>query len=1474
MIASLIPSFAIQNADKAWADDEWLLGMEFTGTCRIGPYVMVGGQSYFTMTDFDGKLGELGVGTQTFECINHTAANPPEQTAPYTATITEIDEAGGRIKFKVAVVPEGATDGSSNENGLIGYQRVGGDIWVEVEFKGKIDLVKVSSNESLTAGNALYSLEGAKYGIYNDAACTTLLQTMTTDATGYATSEKLTAGTYYVKEMAASTGFTLDTAVYTVVVKSGQTTRVNGTNVNESPQMAYIDLQKKSAVTQITEGNSQYSLTGAQYKIYSDQALKTEVGTLITNASGYAKSSALPLGTYYVKETKAPAGYELDSAVYTVVLKTGDTTVRVNDQFVYDLPVSYPTVEVVSKKDSESGGNAAGGTSFAGAQFTVKYYAEQYSSVAAAQNSGKLVRTWVLKCDTDGVAKLDDSYLVSGDALFKNTQGKAVLPLGTITVQETKAPSGYYINDSIALRNITASASDQTVAEFKPITGSDAISEVVYRGDLKLIKARESDQQRLAGIPFKIVSQTTGEWHIAVTDENGYLDTSSNWNAHTSNTNVNDAALKADGTVDESMLNVSAGIWFGPTSALTNQKGALIYDIYTIEELRVAANAGLELVSIRNVYIKSNGALVDLGTIDNQSGSETTPWIKTTARGADTGDKTAISDTSTTLIDRVEYHNLSVTETNGGAIIYTLKTTLYDKTTGLPVTNADGSSVATETIFTPSEANGYIEASVTFDATSLAGRDVVFFEELYRQGTTTPVADHKDIDDYEQTIRLQTVGNLNTVARNAADGTNIAIADTATTLVDRVYYSGLVANGTTEYRLRSTLVDTKTSQTVRDNAGNPITADVYFTPTTSAGYVDVEFEFDARDFAGRHVVFFEELYRGDSTTPIASHKDIDDYRQTIMLTAPLVQTYAIDASSGGKTMSATTDQIITDTITYTNLVAGKTYDVTTTLKEHYFVSNEDNFNNNVADTDDGEGEGGREEPSSSNDSSNSADNDSTDDVNKDENRVETDGGYWIARDIEDASQTFTIEWQFTPAATNGTASVDIPIDTSAMHGKSLVVYQEISTDGQIVASHKDIASHDQSVYVQAPSIVSDLSAANGGEKTVRAAARSKLSDTVAYSDLVWGSAYTLYGMLIDPDTLLPHLTNGTNDMDSSMLASFIYDIVKTFGDTTHLASNDTFAEYLGSEASAKDGNANLEQSSDASDAADTDTSNTFPKTLEGLEAVFAKYPGLKDSMILGTHSFTPDASEGTATLTYTFDSSHLAGKTLTSVMLLVKDASGAVESTEHDLTNPYQSAKVITEAIGTQAFGKANLEKLIAIGEEVIVTDEVTYTNLEVGQGYVLEGVLYDKETGQPLIINGEKVTASTSFTAIAENGTAYLDFAIDTSDLTGKHLVVFERLYRLVNNNGWFGRELVASHEDIASVDQTVTVDLERPSETENTPEESSPEVIPTEEGSSGETTTVPSILAPTSDKIAQAALIIAVICAAAAWAVKRRKA
>lgn len=239
-----------------------------------------------------------------------------------------------------------------------------------------------------------------------------------------------------------------------------------------------LSIMKKSANPEITDNNPCYSLQGAEYGVYKTKADatndKNKVNTLIIGKydnteknKNWSNEIELEAGTYYVKETKAPKGYALNPNAVKVVIEAGKNTWigdKSND-FV-DYHQSDPVSVVLGKVDKETNKNKPqGSASLAGAEFTVKYYKGLFDSDPA--KSGQVpARSWVLKTDKDGCCELTDSYKVSGDDFFKDSNNVSAFPIGTVTIQETKAPSGYFINDKVFVEKITSSGGGENVSTF------------------------------------------------------------------------------------------------------------------------------------------------------------------------------------------------------------------------------------------------------------------------------------------------------------------------------------------------------------------------------------------------------------------------------------------------------------------------------------------------------------------------------------------------------------------------------------------------------------------------------------------------------------------------------------------------------------------------------------------------------------------------------------------------------------------------------------------------------------------------------------------------------------------------------------------------------------------------------------------------------------------------------------------------
>lgn len=257
-------------------------------------------------------------------------------------------------------------------------------------------------------------------------------------------------------------------------------------------------IKKTSANPAITDNNPCYSLQGAEYGVYKTEADakadKNKVNTLTIGKydssekyKDWSNEIELDAGTYYLKETKNPKGYALNNSVVSVVVKANESSwIGSNGEFK-DYPQADPVGILLGKVDEETNKNKPqGSASLAGAEFTVKYYKGLYDSDPA--KSGQIpARSWVLKTDKDGFAYLDSDYKVSGDDfyMFGNL---AKIPVGTITIQETKAPTGYFINNEVFVRKIEANGKDQYVSTYNQPT----VNEKVIKFDIKKVQAGTS----------------------------------------------------------------------------------------------------------------------------------------------------------------------------------------------------------------------------------------------------------------------------------------------------------------------------------------------------------------------------------------------------------------------------------------------------------------------------------------------------------------------------------------------------------------------------------------------------------------------------------------------------------------------------------------------------------------------------------------------------------------------------------------------------------------------------------------------------------------------------------------------------------------------------------------------------------------------------------------------------------------------
>lgn len=502
----------------------------------------------------------------------------------------------------------------------------------------------------------------------------------------------------------------------------------------------WIELQKSSANPSISDGNGNYTLEGAKYGIYKGDKL---IQTLTTDKNGYAKSKELEEGSYTVKEISAPAGFIVDATAHDVNVKPEETsTVKSSD-----IPQNNPISLILQKLDLETGeGKPQGNSSLANAEFTIKFYTE-LSDTDPATSGKKPVRTWVMKTNASGEMHFTKDYFVSGDEFYYASDKKTVcLPIGTVTIQETKAPKNYFLNETVFVQKITGSGSQESVS----IYNASNVEEQVYRGGVKVQKRDLETQDTvsqgnatLAGATFSITTLNeqpvwvNGKLYqkdemclTIITDENGLASTEEKalpvGHYRIEETQAPTGYLK-DGAKTLEFEITKDGEMVDLTSKDTSIATIVVFESVSYKEKEIAVHAD----------------------IDDHEQSIYFPEIKTTAKDGADDDKEVLSSKEATIIDTVTYKNLIPKAK------YKLVGILMDKETGKAIL-VNEKTVTAETEFSPKESDGSVDVTFTFDASELNGHDVVVFEKLFLLDgdVETEITSHEDIKDEGQTVKL------------------------------------------------------------------------------------------------------------------------------------------------------------------------------------------------------------------------------------------------------------------------------------------------------------------------------------------------------------------------------------------------------------------------------------------------------------------------------------------------------------------------------------------------------------------------------------------------------------------------------------------------------------------------------------------------------------------------------------------------
>ncbi|MDO4595528.1 MAG: VaFE repeat-containing surface-anchored protein [Coriobacteriaceae bacterium] len=1009
------------------------------------------------------------------------------------------------------------------------------------------------------------------------------------------------------------------------------------------------------------------------------------------------------------------------------------------------------------------------------------------------------------------------------------------LPYGTYELREVSSGKGYLFDSTSKQYKKTFSIrEDGQMIDFTD--ESEAVANQVIREDWHFQKKAEDSMERMDRIAFLVTSQTTGEKHVIVTDENGTW--GSAWNAHTNDTNANDPTapntngamgVKEDGTwyvKDSSLLDFEAGTWFtgmspdmtewsedgasytvnGKTVAVNDALRSFPYDTYTVQELRCDNNKGYALVNFTvtlHRYTADHdgpGLDIDYGTIDD----------KAIALGTDltygAADKVAPAVENAVLRDAVTYDNLDVNAK------YTLKGELH----AVNDDGSDGGVVATaEKEINSGTGTGRTVVEFEFDARELAGKSVVAFEYLMQNGSV--IAEHADITDENQTVKFPEIGT--TLKGDMNHASNAAV--TEVTLTDKVSYKNLEVGK--QYTLTGTLYDPETGEAVLDADGKAVTAQKTFSPVSEEGATDVVFTFkvEKNALAGKTVVAFEELSMSDVV--YAVHADIDDEAQMVMF--PAIDTVATDEIDGNHEIAEMKGQSIVDKITLSNLDEDLDYYVVGELH----VRNADGTDAGVLTDEDGEPV-----------------------VAKTDVFTGSEGNH------EPVYLTFE------------------DIDASELGGKDIVVFDKLITVGMgpreagaevVLGEHADIDDADQTVHVPHVSTtmlsdkdIHEIQVPQGEDKSVT------LTDTVSYENVTPGRDYVVDGELHlvkvsedgevsdggvfkdkDGKAVKASAEFTAEDKDGTVDVTFEFDAtgldgesVVAFESLTRKAGDSDKGQVVAIHADIADEGQTVRfvdmgtalEADNGTHETQVPDEGAYPVHLTDTVEYENLIPGheytlngalhyreVKDGAIVdggevldvdgnvvtGQATFTPTEPNGSVEVVFDFEAEGLDGKTIVAFESM---SHGGKEFAVHaDIEDEAQTVRFV-DIETTALAGNGIHETQVPVGDDktVTLTDTVEYENLIPGTEYTVEGVLHVRSVSEDGSIadagalkdkDGNEVKASAAFTPETADGEVEVEFEFDAADLDGKSVTVFETL----SKEG----VVLATHADIEDDGQTV---------------------------------------------------------------------
>ena len=665
-----------------------------------------------------------------------------------------------------------------------------------------------------------------------------------------------------------------------------------------------VKLQKTSTNANITDGNGIYSIAGATYGVYSDKDCTKQLATLTTDTSGNTEAVEVRATTVYIKELSAPAGFKIDKTVYSLSVEAGKTaTLKVSDTpKVTDTLIELFKIDMETQKS-----NPQGNASLEGAEFTWNFYAGYYNK---NNLPAQPTRTWVTKTiaekDSDGaihyITRLADKYKVSGDS-FYTQDGKNVLPLGTLTVEETKSPSGYLL----------AGAYMQADGSEEQIKGM-YLTQITEDGDLAVLSGSNqyhvSDKVIRGGVKIQKRDLETG-------------DTKAQGGATLKDTTFEIISLNENAVLVEGKLykknEVVKTIYTDIEGIASTSAGLLPYGKFRLSEQKPPEGYLTEGAKEIDFEITENGKIVDLTdeahSIYNQIKRGDIEGVKIGA-----GSHKRLADVPFRITSKMTGESHIVVTDDNGQFSTASNWASHKHNTNAGKTSEDGVWFGTSE---PDDSKGallydtYIIEELRCESNK--GFKLIPPFEIVISRNKVVVDLGTLTDEYEKEITIHTTAT-------SKDGEKTILAGNDVTIIDTVKLDGLVKG--TKYQLKGWQMLKEENAELRVG-GERVESDYTFVADDEAMKVEIAYRFNASALGGKNLVTFEELYdlsNPEEPVKVAEHKDIEDDGQTVLITERIIKIHTTATDKDGKKeIEAGKDVTIVDTVKLEGLEVGTKY---------------------------------------------------------------------------------------------------------------------------------------------------------------------------------------------------------------------------------------------------------------------------------------------------------------------------------------------------------------------------------------------------------------------------------------------------------------------------------------------------------------------------------------------------------------------